>query len=85
MGCAMRDAARAIVEASLREQHPQGPVEMIRKGVFLRFYAHEFDGETSAKILASIEQAARLMSSRPSPERVSANCNTSLIIPTSSQ
>lgn len=58
MGCAMRDTARAIVEASLREQDPHASAETLRKGVFLRFYGHEFDAETCAKILASLEQAA---------------------------
>ena len=58
MGCAMRDTARAIVEASLREHDPQGTVEAIRKGLFLRFYGHEFDHETRAKILAAIESVA---------------------------
>jgi len=58
MGCAMRDTARALVEASLREQDPNATVETIRTGVFLRFYGHEFDRETRAKILAAIEQAA---------------------------
>lgn len=58
MGCAMRDTARAMVEASLREHDPNATVETIRKGVFLRFYGNEFDAQTRAKILAVIEQAA---------------------------
>jgi hypothetical protein len=58
MGCAMRDTARAIVEASLRERDPQATVETIRKWLFLRFYGHEFDSETRATILAAIESAA---------------------------
>jgi hypothetical protein len=58
MGCAMRDTARSLVEASLRERDPQATVEAIRKGLFLRFYGHEFDHETCAKILATIESAA---------------------------
>lgn len=58
MGCAMRDTARALVEASLREQDPNATVETIRKGVFLRFYGHEFDDRTRDKILAAIAQAA---------------------------
>jgi hypothetical protein len=58
MGCAMRDTARAMVEASLREQDQHATVETIRKGVFLRFYGHEFDQETCKKILAAIESAA---------------------------
>ena len=55
MGCAMRDTAHALVEASLREQTPNAT---IRKGLFLRLYGHEFDAETLAKILAAIESAA---------------------------
>lgn len=62
MGCAMRDTARAFVEASLRAQDPQATVERIRKGLFLRFYGQEFDGESQAKILAAIESAAHLIS-----------------------
>ena len=62
MGCAMRDTSRALVEASLRERDPQATVEAIRKGLFLRFYGHEFDHETRAKILAAIESAARPIS-----------------------
>lgn len=58
MGCAMRDTAQALVEASLQEQDPHATVETIRKGLFLRFYGHEFDAETRTKILAAIEQAA---------------------------
>lgn len=58
MGCAMRDTARALVEASLREQTPNATDATIRKGLFLRFYGHEFDAETRAKILAVIESAA---------------------------
>ncbi|MDF0644296.1 MAG: hypothetical protein P0111_09705 [Nitrospira sp.] len=61
MGCAMRDTARALVEASLRNQAPHATVEGLRKGVFLRFYGHEFDAETRAKILAAIEQAANVV------------------------
>lgn len=58
MGCAMRDTARAMVEASLRGQDPNTTLETIRKGVFLRFYGHEFDRETCAKILVAIQSAA---------------------------
>lgn len=58
MGCAMRDTAKAFVEASLREQDPQATEAAIRKGLFLRFYGHEFDAPTRDRILAAIEQAA---------------------------
>ncbi len=58
MGCAMRDTARAFVEASLREQNPEATEGDIRKGLFLRFYGHEFDTPTRAKILAAVERVA---------------------------
>ncbi|WP_413935520.1 hypothetical protein [Nitrospira sp. BLG_1] len=59
MGCAMRDTARKLVEASLRVQNPSATEAEIRKGLFLRFYGHEFDAPTCDKILASIEEAAK--------------------------
>ena len=58
MGCAMRETARALVEASIWEQNPQAAPETVRKGLFLRFYGHEFDTQTCAKILATFETAA---------------------------
>jgi hypothetical protein len=57
MGCTMRDTARMLVEASIREQDPQATPETIRKRLFLRFYGHEFDAESRARILAVIESA----------------------------
>jgi hypothetical protein len=57
MGCAMRDTARALVEAYLRERDPEATDVTIRKGLFLRFYGHEFDAESRTKILAAIEVA----------------------------
>lgn len=58
MGCAMRETARALVEASLLQQDPQASVATLRKGLFLRLYGHEFDAESRANILTAIEQAA---------------------------
>jgi hypothetical protein len=49
MGCAMRDTARAFVEASLRELDPQATESTIRKGLFLRFYGHEYDPQRATK------------------------------------
>ena len=57
MGCAMRETARALVEASIREQDPRATPEAVRKGLFLRFYGHEFNAESREKILAAIESA----------------------------
>ena len=53
MGCAMRDTARALVEASIREENPRATPEAVRKAVFLRFYGHEFNVQTQAKILTA--------------------------------
>ena len=55
MGCAMRETVRALVEASILEQDPQATPEAVRKGLFVRFYGHEFDAESRAKIFAAIE------------------------------
>ena len=55
MGCAMRETARTLAEASIREQDPQATPETVRKGIFLRFYGHEFDADSRTKILAAIE------------------------------
>ena len=55
MGCAMRETARALVEASIREQDPRATPKAVRKGFFLRFYGHEFDVESREKILTAIE------------------------------
>lgn len=72
MGCAMRDTARAFVEASLREKNPAATVAAIRQGLFLRMYGHEFDAPTRDRILAAIEQAAHRAHSLPG---ASGNCN----------
>ena len=58
MGCAMRDAARALIEASFLEQDPSTSIATLRKGLFLRLYGHEFDAETRSKILGAIQEAA---------------------------
>lgn len=57
MGCAMRDTARALVESSIREQDPQATPETVRKGLFLRFYGHEFDAASRERILSVIDSA----------------------------
>jgi len=61
MGCAIWDTARALLEASLLERDPRASAKILRQGVFLRFYGHEFDSETRLKILVAIEQTANLI------------------------
>jgi hypothetical protein len=58
MGCAMRETVRALVEASIREQDPQATPGAVRKGLFLRFYGHEFDADSREKILVAIESTS---------------------------
>lgn len=58
MGCAMRETARALVEASILERDPEATPEAVRKGLFLRFYGHEFDATSREKILVAIELAS---------------------------
>jgi hypothetical protein len=62
MGCAMRETARALVEASILEQDPQATPEVVRRGLFLRFYGHEFDADSREKILDAIESASHPVS-----------------------
>jgi hypothetical protein len=57
MGCAMRETARTLVEASILKQDPQATPQAVRKGLFLRFYGQEFDAKSREKILAAIESA----------------------------
>jgi hypothetical protein len=59
MGCSMHATARALVEASIREHDLQATPESVRKGLFLRFYGHEFDADSLAKILAAIESSTQ--------------------------
>lgn len=63
MGCAMRETARTLVEASIRKQDSQATPEAVRKGLFLRFYGHEFDVDSQEKILAAIESAGHPVAS----------------------
>ncbi|MCX5725045.1 MAG: hypothetical protein NTX84_11155 [Nitrospirae bacterium] len=58
MGCAMRETARAFVESSILEQDPRATPETVRKGLFLRFYGHEFNADSQVRILAAIESAS---------------------------
>jgi len=57
MGCAMRETARAFIEASILTEDPQASPVAVRKGLFLRFYGHEFHADSREKILAAIESA----------------------------
>ncbi len=54
MGLSMFDMARRQVEASIKVNKPDADIRDIRKGIFLRFYGHEFSPEEQEKILKRI-------------------------------
>jgi hypothetical protein len=56
MGCSMGAAARRLVLASILEREPDASPASRRRGLFLRFYGHEFDGRARARILAALER-----------------------------
>ena len=54
MGFSMFNVARRQVEASIKVNKPNADIRDIRKGIFLRFYGHEFSPEEQEKILNRI-------------------------------
>ena len=54
MGFSMFNVARRQVEASIKVNKPNADIRDIRKGIFLRFYGHEFSPEEQEKILKRI-------------------------------
>lgn len=56
LGFSMFDMARRQVIASIKMDNPDVDVKEIRKGIFLRFYGHEFSPEEQRKILERIQR-----------------------------
>ena len=56
LGFSMFDMARRQVIASIKMDNPDADVKEIRKGIFLRFYGHEFSLEEQRKILERIQR-----------------------------
>lgn len=54
MGFSMFDMARRQVEASIKADKPDADIRGIRRGIFLRFYGHEFSPEEQEKIMKRI-------------------------------
>ena len=50
MGCSMFMTAKAIVESSIKEEHPNISLVALKEKVFLRFYGHEFSEAQKLKI-----------------------------------
>ena len=57
MGCSMHASARALVVASVLASDPRSSAAKLRREIFLRFYGHEFDAETRAKILGVLRDS----------------------------
>jgi hypothetical protein len=58
MAGSMYATARALAVASIVEADPTASAGEVRQALFLRFYGHEFDEQTRARILARIGQDA---------------------------
>lgn len=59
MAGSMYATARALVVASIRHANPTASPVEVRQALFLRFYGHEFDEPTRARILARLGAPAR--------------------------
>ncbi|MFP4379574.1 MAG: hypothetical protein ACLFUS_03645 [Candidatus Sumerlaeia bacterium] len=53
-GCAMFDFSVELLEAALQQNGPLPPLEL-KKQVFKRMYADDFDDETMEKIMAAFD------------------------------
>ena len=56
MGCSMFTTAKAMVEASIREDSPALSLLEIRKRIFLRFYGEDFSSVCRDKILKELDK-----------------------------
>jgi hypothetical protein len=54
-GCAMFDFTVELIETSLQQDGPLEPLEL-KKQVFKRLYADDFDDETMEKIMAHFDK-----------------------------
>lgn len=55
MGCGMFDTAKTIVVSSIRDKHPGISASDLRKEVFLRIYAADFEPRRKQAILKWLE------------------------------
>lgn len=54
MGCSMHQCAQRIVRASVLAKTPDATAADLRRAMFLRFYAGDFDARTRERILAQL-------------------------------
>jgi len=55
MGCSMHEFAQQLVRASVMAQTPQSTAADLRRAMFLRFYAGDFDEPTRERILSALK------------------------------
>jgi hypothetical protein len=55
MGCSMHATARALVIASIGGKNP----DALTRGLFLRFYGHEFETERRKRIVRALRKLAK--------------------------
>jgi len=54
MGCSMYDFSKQLVTSAIRQSHPGISAAGLRRELFLRFYANDFDSVHQQKILDHI-------------------------------
>jgi hypothetical protein len=54
MGCSMHATAQGLVRASVLEVDPSASPASLKKVLFLRFYAQDFESATQKKILHAL-------------------------------
>jgi hypothetical protein len=59
MGCSMHATAQALVRASILEKDPHASPGALRRALFLRFYAQDFDPQSRERILRALELAGQ--------------------------
>jgi hypothetical protein len=69
IGGSMYTTARALVTASVLERDPSASPVALRQALFMRFYGHEFDDATRARILARLAESGDV-EPRPLRKRV---------------
>ena len=62
LGCSMHSAARALVKASISQQHPRAHDRELKRLLCIRIYGNDFDPEERKRIASAWQQAIRAIS-----------------------
>jgi hypothetical protein len=55
MGCSMHQFAKMVVRASVLATNPRATPADLRRAMFLRFYASDFDEQSRERILSALK------------------------------